>query len=330
MRFDYFYGMQAEQFAFYQLPVRLVKDPEFAVLAMDAKVLYSMMLARNALSVRNGWIDSRGRVFIIYSVKEIMSDLGCANQKAAKLLAELEQAELIVRKFQGRGNPARIYVMNFSTGMDQQLFQPKPEFPDGASDRTRQELAGNPSNGPPVKECENHMPGDVKTTCLEMWKSHAKYKERYIKNQIKPSSEEVRQILLADLEAEMLMGRERELYEDIVSLVFETLEGRSCGTRLRGREVPQTELKEVLSGITGRHVLKTMQILSSEDPDEIRCKDVFILAVLFEVCSGNRNMYPGWQYKPKPTGFSIIQNHGPRTDYEAFEKKLIMDYLQKK
>ena len=163
-----------------------------------------------------------------------------------------------------------------------------------------------------------------------MWKSHAKYKERDIKNQIKASSEEIKQTLLADSEAAKLTGQERELYEDIVSLVFETLQDRSSGTRLRGREIPQTELKTILSDLTGRHILTTMQILSSEDPDEIRCKDVFILAVLYEVCLGNRHIYPNWQYKPKPTGFSIIQERGPRTDYEALEKKLIMeDYLKK-
>ena len=37
------------------------------------------------LSMKNGWIDDQGMVFIYYSIKNICEDLNCGTQKACKL-----------------------------------------------------------------------------------------------------------------------------------------------------------------------------------------------------------------------------------------------------
>lgn len=44
--FEYYYGIEAEQFAFYRVPRLLVKDPRFKGLSSDAKLLYGLMLDR--------------------------------------------------------------------------------------------------------------------------------------------------------------------------------------------------------------------------------------------------------------------------------------------
>ena len=41
-----------------------------------------------------------------YGISHIMEDLGCAHNKAEKLLSELEQAGLLRRKRQGLGKPS--------------------------------------------------------------------------------------------------------------------------------------------------------------------------------------------------------------------------------
>lgn len=64
--FDYFYGAQAEQFAFYRIPKVLFTDDRFRVLSAEAKTLYGILLDRVSLSVKNGWVDSQGRVYIIH------------------------------------------------------------------------------------------------------------------------------------------------------------------------------------------------------------------------------------------------------------------------
>ena len=115
MQYEYFYGAQAEQFSFYRIPKALVTEPNFRELSTDAKVLYGILLDRMSLSLKNQWLDAQNKVYIIFTVEEIMDALNCANQKATRLMVELEkQAGLIERKRQGLGRPNLIYVKNFA------------------------------------------------------------------------------------------------------------------------------------------------------------------------------------------------------------------------
>jgi len=115
MQYEYFYGAQAEQFSFYRIPKALFTVPNFRELSTDAKVLYGILLDRMSLSLKNQWLDAQNKVYIIFTVEEIMDALNCANQKATRLMVELEkQAGLIERKRQGLGRPNLIYVKNFA------------------------------------------------------------------------------------------------------------------------------------------------------------------------------------------------------------------------
>ena len=114
--FDYYYGNEAEQYSFYRIPKTLFKDKTFSVLSTDAKLLYGLMLDRMSLSMKNGWLDKDNKVYIIFMITDIMEDLGCAEQKATKILKELDTKSgigLIERKRQGLGKPNIIYVKNF-------------------------------------------------------------------------------------------------------------------------------------------------------------------------------------------------------------------------
>lgn len=115
MQYEYFYGAQAEQFSFYRIPKALFTEPNFRELSTDAKVLHGILLDRMSLSLKNQWLDAQNKVYIIFTVEEIMDALNCANQKATRLMVELEkQAGLIERKRQGLGRPNLIYVKNFA------------------------------------------------------------------------------------------------------------------------------------------------------------------------------------------------------------------------
>lgn len=111
MEFDYFYGQQADMFTFFRIPKVLFTNDRFWNVSTDAKLLYGILLDRMNLSAKNGWYDEDGRVYIIFTVEEIMESLGCANKKSGKLLDELEKkCGLIERKRQGLGKPNLIYV----------------------------------------------------------------------------------------------------------------------------------------------------------------------------------------------------------------------------
>ncbi len=118
LSFDYFYGEESEQFSYYRIPRLLVTGEQFKNLSTDAKMLYGMMLDRMGLSQKNGWYDKQGRVYIYYSMDEVMTDLCCGHDKALKLLAELDTKKgigLIERVRQGQGKPSIIYVKRFAT-----------------------------------------------------------------------------------------------------------------------------------------------------------------------------------------------------------------------
>ena len=90
LKFDYYYGIEAEQFSFYRVPRLLIKDERFKGLSSDAKLLYGLMLDRMSLSMKNGWLDDENRAYIIYTIDNIREDLGCSKEKAIKVLAELD------------------------------------------------------------------------------------------------------------------------------------------------------------------------------------------------------------------------------------------------
>ena len=58
IKFDYYYGKEADQFSFYRIPRLLIKDERFKGLSNDAKLLYGLMLDRLALSIKNGWFGN--------------------------------------------------------------------------------------------------------------------------------------------------------------------------------------------------------------------------------------------------------------------------------
>lgn len=111
---DYFYGREAEQFTFYRVPTVLFTDDQYRGLSPEAKILYGILLKRMELSARNSWLDEKGRVYIIFTLKEIMNKMNCADNKATRMMDELENGYgLIERKRQGLGKPNLIYVKNF-------------------------------------------------------------------------------------------------------------------------------------------------------------------------------------------------------------------------
>lgn len=83
MTLDYFYGAQADQFAFYRIPKALFTDERFKSISAEAKILYGILLDRMSLSRKNGWLDEQGRVFIIFTLEEVM--------EAIELIAQVEQ-----------------------------------------------------------------------------------------------------------------------------------------------------------------------------------------------------------------------------------------------
>ena len=125
IQFDYFHGMEAEQYSFYRIPKMLFTVECFRSLSCEAKILYGLMLDRMGLSIKNRWFDEEDRVYIVFTVEEIAELMDCGMQKAVKLVKELDADKgigLIEKKRLGLGKPNVIYVKNFMAKDDFHLL----------------------------------------------------------------------------------------------------------------------------------------------------------------------------------------------------------------
>ena len=123
-------------------------------MSTDAKTLYGILLDRMGLSVKNGWLDEQGRVYIIFPVQEVMDALGCADNKATKLFRELEKFGLIERKRRGLGKPNLIYVKNFADPR----FRNREKNGSGAADSAQPEAAKSRGNKTEWNKTEGSEP----------------------------------------------------------------------------------------------------------------------------------------------------------------------------
>lgn len=114
--YSYYTSAQASQNAFFRLPRALYEKECFRGLSNDAKTLYALMLDRMSLSLANDWLDEDGKVYINYSLEDIMNTLNCGKTKAVVLFKELDSESgigLIEKKNMGIAKASVFYVMNF-------------------------------------------------------------------------------------------------------------------------------------------------------------------------------------------------------------------------
>lgn len=143
LNLNYYYGDDAEQYSFYRVPKLLFTDLRYGSVSVEAKVLYGLLLDRMSLSLKNGWCDSDGKVFIYFTLEDALKLIGCGKDKVIKLFKELDIENgigLIERRKQGQGRPTKIYVKNFTL----------PPQSDQSPERPKAEVltSGNPKSAP--------------------------------------------------------------------------------------------------------------------------------------------------------------------------------------
>jgi len=127
IKFDYYYGKEAESFSFFRIPKLLFTDPIFTKLSSDAKVLYGILLDRMSLSMKNKWMDEANKVYIIFTIEEVEETMNFGRNKAINTMKELESFGLIEKKRRGLGKPNIIYVKNFLVETKNRQVEKKQE-----------------------------------------------------------------------------------------------------------------------------------------------------------------------------------------------------------
>lgn len=284
--YDYFYGPQSDQFNFIRIPAVLFSKEEFKGLSSEAKVLYGILLKRMDLSAKNGWFDEQGRVFIICTLEEIMETMNCADNKATKLMNELEEkCGLIERKRQGQGKPNLIYVKNFISSVDN--------------------LGGQPPESR-FWSRENHDSGVVKTTNQESLKSRGRYKDNndtdlsYTENPIYPGRDadgmaerrSYESYFRDALEFDYLLQQypyDRETLQEILDLLVDTVCTKREYIRIASDDRPRDVVKSRFMKLDSSHIQYVLDCLKENTTDVHNIKQ-YLLAALYNA-SGTISSY---------------------------------------
>ena len=270
---NYFYGPQAEQFAFYRIPKALFTHPAYRSISTDAKVLYGLLLDRMSLSVRNGWLDEQGRVYIVFTVEEIMECLACGNKKAVGLLRELEtEAGLIERKRQGLGKPNLTYVKNFIEGN----FLKCPNDTSVGVPNTLQDVSkehGNKTeiNNTDLSETDPFPSGEGDGVAVgtesEGNNIRARYQEYFL-----------RQFAFDSLVASC--PDDEDMLREILELLVDTVCSKRRLIRIAGDDKPAEVVKAQLMKLNGDHLRFVLMCLK-ENTTQVRNIRQYLLATLY-------------------------------------------------
>lgn len=95
------------QTAYMTIPKQLLTDPRYQKLNADAILLYSSLVDRLKLSMKNGkaWVDKKGDTFIYYTRKAMCAILKRSEPYIRKLLNLLKECGLLVERRQGLTKP---------------------------------------------------------------------------------------------------------------------------------------------------------------------------------------------------------------------------------
>ena len=76
-----------------------------------AKLLYIQMLGKAQLSQKNYWLDGQGRVYFIYPIHQMATDMDKSETTIKAAMKELVEAELLEKIPEGHGRPNRLYIL---------------------------------------------------------------------------------------------------------------------------------------------------------------------------------------------------------------------------
>ena len=268
LQLDYYYGIEAEQFSFYRVPRLLIKDERFKKLSSDAKLLYGLMLDRMSLSMKNEWFDDENRAYIIYTIDSIMEDLGCAKEKAVKVLAELDSVKgigLVEKVRRGLGKPDIIYVKNFAS-ITEQTDEKEPANADKITEVGKSNF----------KKSENRTSGSQRIELQEVRKSNFRKSENQTSGSSEIEPQEVRESNpnyinynqtymnytdesynnpINQSVAEKYDGYgEKELYDELFGIICEVVCVKRKSIRVAGEDYPYELVKSRFLKLDSSHL----------------------------------------------------------------------------
>lgn len=286
-----------------QMPRWLFSDPRYCEMSLDAKVTYTFLLNRFQLSRRNGWVNERGEVFVIFPRKALAKELRICEQRVTAAFKKLVELELVWEKRCGRGDANQIYLA-YVTPQDDPNYTSAPFTApeEGGGSRT--------SDSEPLEGAEKSAtlqdPQDLhfktyefcgfrtaESAAAEAQKVMPSKKE---KRKIDQSHMEVRQSVRApaqdgrtdgDAEEELLDildSCELECFAPETALVFENAIERlfyADSFRIGNATLPQSRVRAKLRRLDGMILREAESKLRANQERNVKNSTAYTMAVLF-------------------------------------------------
>ena len=220
-----------------------------------------------SLSVKNEWFDKQGRVFIIFTIEDVKRALCCADNKATKLLRELENFGLIERKRRGLGKPSLVYVKNFSSDLSNERVQNRENHESGSPKNACQDPPKSRCNKNKKSKTKRNNTNPILSDELEKMKNRKLLEEYFSRS----------------LEIELLLrlypDDEDTIYQ-IVDLLVDTCDSKRKLIRIAGDDKPAEVVLSRLKKLNADHIRFVLNCLAA-NTSPIRNMKQYLLAALF-------------------------------------------------
>ena len=207
-------------------------------------------------------MDKQGRVYIIYTVREVQESLCCADHKAVKLFRELEQIDLIERKRRGLGRPSLIYVKDFTTGLSKTHNLNCANSNSGVAQSAVQERPKPQANKTDKNKTEMNKPDPIHSGDIR---------------------EQLEDYFYQALEVELLLrlfpDDEDTIYQ-IVDLLVDTCATKRRMLRIAGDDKPAEVVRSRLKKLNADHIRFVLNSLA-ENATPVRNMKQYLLASLY-------------------------------------------------
>lgn len=107
---DFITGKRSVGGRYIHIQADLVTNPIYQDLSFETRIVYGILLD---LTYRKGTRDKRQRRYLVFSSKHLCGITHCGPQKAQKMLADLEEKNLVLRKKTASGK-MHLYVKKYT------------------------------------------------------------------------------------------------------------------------------------------------------------------------------------------------------------------------
>lgn len=294
VEFEYYYGNEAEQYSFFRIPKSLFTNQYFNNMSVEAKVLYGILLDRMSLSLKNKWLDEANKVYIIYTIEEIMEVLNWGRNKSVKIMKEIEEIGLLEKKRQGLGKPNLLYVKNFiytennkPTEVSKVNLQKFKNQTSRSFNNKSQEVLKEDSNNTNINNTDISNTDFNNPTSIAFLKYEEENLDRTILEEAKLKEKIKNNISYEIFEKSRI--EDKKQVDVIINVLVRAL-NNSKSIHIGGLKIDHKKLKEKILNLNYKHIDYVLTYLKENAPKDIRNINAYLLTLLCNADENIKNM----------------------------------------